>query len=54
VSEERLLRGGHIRILSVNPVTGLIGEVEAQRLLEVRRRLDGIPVGEAWLEWLEG
>jgi hypothetical protein len=53
VSEERLLRAGHIRILSVNPVRGLIGEMDAQRLLEVQRRLDGIPVGEAWLAWQE-
>jgi len=51
VNEERLLRGGHIGIFIVNPVRGLIGEMDTEALLSVPRRLDGIPVGQASVEW---
>jgi hypothetical protein len=53
VNEERLLRAGHIGIYNVNPVRGLIGEMDKEALLSVPRRIDGIPVGEAWVEWPE-
>ncbi len=53
VSEERLLRGGHIVVLAVNPVRGVIGEMNSQALLDVPRRIDGIPVGRASLEWYQ-
>lgn len=53
LGEERLLRAGAIRVLAVNPVRGLIGEMEADALLAVPRRADGIPVGEARVAWLE-
>lgn len=46
VNEERLLRAGLIHIYVVNPVRGLIGE-----FLAVPRRVDGIPVGQASVEW---
>ncbi len=51
LSEERLLRAGHILALAVNPLRGRIGEMDPTALLEVPRRLDGIPVGRATLEW---
>src|SRR5205807_1766417 len=46
LSEERLLRLGHIRLLHVQMIKGLIGEADPNDLLVVPRRLDGIPVGE--------
>jgi hypothetical protein len=52
LGEERLLRAGAIRVLAVNPVRGMIGEMDAGALLAVPRRTDGIPVGEARVEWL--
>lgn len=51
VNEERLLRGGLIRIFLVNPVRGLVGEMDADALLGVPRRIDGIPVGQASADW---
>jgi hypothetical protein len=51
VSEERLLRAAHIRVLAVNPVRGLIGEFDSDALLRVPRRVDGIPVGRVLAEW---
>jgi hypothetical protein len=51
VNEERLLRAGLISIYTVNPVRGLIGEMDAEALLSVPRRVDGIPMGEAWVDW---
>lgn len=53
VNEERLLRAGLIRIFTINPVRGLIGEMDRKVLLSVPRRLDGIPVGEARVEWID-
>jgi len=53
VSEERLLRAGLIRIFLVNPVRGLIGEMDTNVLLSVPRRVDGVPVGEARAEWAD-
>ena len=53
LSEERLLRAGHIRVFHVHVTAGLIGEADPQVLLAVPRRLDGIPVGEAVIEWLD-
>jgi hypothetical protein len=53
VNEERLLRAGLIRIYLVNPVKGLIGEMESDALLSIPRRVDGIPVGQATVEWRE-
>ncbi len=53
VNEERLLRNGHIHIYLVNPVRGLIGEMDAEALLNVPRRVDGIPVGQARVQWSE-
>jgi len=53
VNEERLLRAGLIRIYLVNPVKGLIGEMESDALLSIPRRVDGIPVGQATVEWHE-
>lgn len=51
VNEERLLRAGLIRVFIVNPVRGLIGEMDSIALLSVPRRVDGIPVGQASIEW---
>jgi len=51
VSEELLLRSGHIDIYAVNPVRGLIGRMDVDALLSVPRRVDGTPVGEARVEW---
>lgn len=53
VNEERLLRAGLIGIFLVNPVRGLIGEMDTEALLSVPRRVDGIPVGQATVEWQE-
>jgi len=50
VSEELLLRSGHIDIYAVNPVRGLIGRMDVDALLSVPRRVDGTPVGEARVE----
>ena len=47
------LRAGLIRIYLVNPVKGLIGEMESDALLSIPRRVDGIPVGQATVEWHE-
>src|SRR6476646_3380481 len=46
VSEELLLRSGHIDIYAVNPVRGLIGRMDVDALLSVPRRVDGTPVVE--------
>ena len=51
VAEELLLRSGHIDIYAVNPVRGLIGQMDVDALLAVPRRLDGTPAGEARVEW---
>ncbi len=51
LNEERLLRAGLISIFTVNPVRGLIGEMDAQTPLRVPRRLDGVPVGQAAIAW---
>jgi hypothetical protein len=51
VAEELLLRSGKIDIFAVNPVRGLIGRMDVDALLNVPRRLDGTPVGEARVEW---
>jgi hypothetical protein len=51
VNEERLLRAGLIRTYLINPVRGLIGEMDSDALLSVPRRVDGIPVGQATVEW---
>jgi hypothetical protein len=51
VNEERLLRSGSIDIYAVNPVRGLIGRMDVAALLAVPRRVDGVPVGEAFVEW---
>jgi hypothetical protein len=51
LNEERLLRLRHVRVFFVNPVRGLIGEADTQALLNVPRRIDGIPVGQARVEW---
>jgi hypothetical protein len=53
LGEERLLRAGAIRVLAVNPVRGLIGEMDAASLLAVPRRADGVPVGQVFVEWIE-
>jgi hypothetical protein len=53
LGEERLLRAGAIRVLAVNPVRGLIGEMDAAALLSVPRRADGVPVGQVFVEWIE-
>jgi hypothetical protein len=53
LSSARLLAAGLIRVYSVNPVRGQIGEMDSQALLGVPRRLDGVPVGEARVAWLE-
>lgn len=52
LSSERLLAAGLIRVFAVNPVRGLIGEMDSQAVLNVPRRLDGVPVGEARVDWL--
>jgi hypothetical protein len=54
INEERLLRAGLIRIYDINPVRGLIGEMDTEELLRVPRRVDGIPAGQASVEWLDG
>jgi hypothetical protein len=51
VNEERLLRAALIGIFLVNPVRGLIGQMDTDALLSVPRRVDGIPVGQATVEW---
>jgi len=51
VAEERLVREGHVKVYAVNPVKGLLGEMDWQRLLDVPRRIDGIPVGQARVVW---
>src|SRR5689334_17694251 len=51
VAEERLLRSGHIDIYAVNPVRGLIGRLDVDTILDVPRRIDGTPVGQAIVEW---
>jgi hypothetical protein len=51
VNEERLLRAGLIGAYSINPVRGLIGEMDSAELLGVPRRVDGVPVGQATIEW---
>lgn len=51
VNEERLLRDGLIHVFAVNPIRGLMGKMDAEALLAVPRRVDGIPVGEARVEW---
>lgn len=53
VNEEKLIRGEHIRVFAVNPIKGLMGEMDAEALLAVPRRVDGIPVGEARVEWID-
>lgn len=51
LSEARLLIRGVTRVFSVNPVRGLIGEMDTATLLSVPRRFDNIPVGEARVQW---
>jgi hypothetical protein len=53
LASQRLLAAGLLRLFAVNPVLGLVGEMDAKVLLGVPRRLDGVPVGEARVEWID-
>ena len=54
LSEERLLRAGHLRLFHIQVLKGLIGEADPDELLAAPRRIgDGVPVGEVRIRWLE-
>ena len=53
INEERLLRAGHLKVFFVNPPRGLIGEADTKELLAVPRRIDGIPIGQTRVQWIQ-